>query len=351
MQVAFHFDEDALGGGQNGIIPALMAAGSSRAYVKSKVFIGTVLFDHAAMEFKHEGDSATGTIDRELLKQVINGWFLPHSLRWRMLKREALDVARAGRIFAVCFESIDPSTAETISKKLESRLADQYLGALEVDESLPIHINIYRLVPFCRIRGTAAWAFWDGVEEDSKMHYELDWLKDAGFMSPKFESIGARFTILDANSNAAPMQRVAQSRNWIRELMDSISDSVLCEMSDAAPDIPEKLWHALSSLRNATTGEEASSVALSCRRIFESVADSIFPPVEDPKDDDEKRLGTTKYKNRVLKYLEQNNVEGSERSLITATMDVVAKEVDALNDAANKGLHTISSETKLGELC
>lgn len=221
---------------------------------------------------------------------------------------------------------------------LQESFGDVYLGALEVDESLGSHLGAFRLVAIGRIDGESGAVYWDGVDEDSKIDYLIDWFRDAGFDPVVFESLEGRYTIFDRDHGLEQIHRNAQSRIWMRELLDGVIDHVLPQLSDGAPEIPEKLWSALHQFRNMKVEEQASSVALACRRIFESVADSLFPSTDEAQDG--RKLGTNMYKNRLLKYLEEQRVGQTEQKLIVATMEAAAVELDNLFSLTNKGLHS-----------
>ena len=82
--------------------------------------------------------------------------------------------------------------------------------------------------------------------------------------------------------------------------------------------------------------EQASHVALSCRRIFDHVADAI--PASPPTPEGIS-LGPTHYKNRLVQYLKVHGVGDTERDVIVATVDSLCLELDCLNKLSNKGVH------------
>ena len=86
------------------------------------------------------------------------------------------------------------------------------------------------------------------VDADSKMQYHVDWLKDALFEPVTFESLAGRYTIFDQDYGAEQSQRNARSRQCMRELFDGVVDHVMPQLSDGAPDIPEKLGSAIRAL-------------------------------------------------------------------------------------------------------
>ena len=344
MKIAFHFDELKLAGGSKAIIATLKAVRAADKFARSKMFVGTLLFSHAASKTTRQGNQATSVVDQDFYKSLIEEWASPQPLRWYSLRPNALQVALEGSVFAVCLETLDLRTGTAVNTALQKMFGDAYLGATEVDESLVSHLGAYQLVPGGRIDCERATVFWDGINEDSKMHFELDWYNDAGFETVAFESLEGRYTIFDRDDGLEQAKRTAESRQWMRQLLDSVFDHVIPQLADGAPDIPDKLWGALKALRSMEINDEASNVALGCRRVFESAADALFPPTDDAPDG--RQLGTDKYKNRLLKYLETQRVGETEQKLIVAAMEAAAAELDSLNDLANKGVHADIDRTQ-----
>ncbi|MFZ4768439.1 MAG: hypothetical protein ACOYMN_26120 [Roseimicrobium sp.] len=337
MKVAFHFDEQTLGGGDKAIKAVLSTLRVSNPYAHSKVFTGTLLFSTAASRRATLGDVTFETVDDELYARLVHEWAYPQPLRWHALLGHARMTALNGNVFAVCLETADATTAAAIDRRMEDVFGAVYLGGAEVDESITSHLGAYRLCAFCRVVAGDAWLFWDGVSEDSKMHYCKDWLKDAGFADVQWESLNGRYTIFDRDHGAAQSYRAAHSRQWMRELFDSVADHAMPRLADGVPDIPEKLYAAMKAFRETTVDEQASHVALSCRRILDHTAEALFPP--EPDNSARPDLGTGKYKNRLKEYLKQHRVSGTESDVIHAAMTAVEREISVLDNLSNKGAH------------
>lgn len=337
MKVAFHFDENALDGGDKAIKAVLAGLRSTNKNAHTKVFTGTLLFSQAATRYTTQGSTTVGQMDRELFKELVHEWAYPHPLRWHALLGHARTTALNSEVFAVCLETIDATSAAAIDRRLEGEFGAVYLGALEVDESIAAHLGAYCLWAFGRVLATSAWLFWDGVSPDSKFPYHMDWFRNAGYDPVEWESLEGRYTIFDRDHGAEPSVRAAHSRQWLRELFDSIVDHAMPRLADGAPDVPEKLWSVTRAFRQAEVAEQASHVAVSCRRIIDHVADALFPPA--PRTAEGIDLGPNKYKNRLIEYLKQHRVADTERGLIVATMDATWLELDNLDKLAHKGVH------------
>lgn len=337
MKVAFHFDENALFGSDKAIKAVLAALRPANKHAHTKLFTGTLLFSHAATRYSTEGSTTVGRLDSELFKSLVHEWAYPHPLRWHALLGHARAVALRSEVFAVCLETIDATTAAVIDRRMEHDFGAVYLGGLEVDESIAAHLGAYGLCAFGRVVGLSAWLFWDGLNPDSKFPYHMDWFRNAGYDPVEWESLAGRYTIFDRDHGPEQSVRAAHSRQWLRELFDGIVDHAMPRLADGAPDIPEKLWSVTRAFREQEVTEQASHVALSCRRILDHVADALFPPAPmTPKGID---LGPNKYKNRLIEYLKQHRVGDTERDLIVATMHAAWLELDNLDKLAHKGVH------------
>lgn len=337
MKVAFHFDELALQGGEKAIKAVLAALRTANARAHTKGFTGTLLFTHAASRRSTRGEVTVETVDRDLHADLVCEWAYPHPLRWHALHGHARATALNGKVFAVCFETIDATAAAAIDRRMEDAFGAVYLGGAEVDESLASHLGAYLLCAFCRVVGDSAWLFWDGLSEDSKMHFCRDWLKDAGYSDIEWESLNGRYSIFDRDHGAEQSFRAAHSRQWMRELFDSVADHAMPRLADGVPDIPEKLYTAMKAFRETVVDEQASHVALSCRRILDHTADALFPP--EPDHSARPDLGAGKYKNRLKEYLKQHRVGESEADVIVAAMAAVEREIGVLDSLSNKGVH------------
>ncbi|HMN39656.1 MAG TPA: hypothetical protein PKE29_02350 [Phycisphaerales bacterium] len=337
MKVAFHFDENALDGGDMAIKAVLAGVRAANKHAHTKVFTGTLLFSQAATRYSTQGNTTVGRMDTELFKELVHEWAYPHPLRWHALLGHARAKALRSEVFAVCLETIDATTAAVIDRRMEHEIGAVYLGALEVDESIPAHLGAYQLCAFGRVVGSSAWLFWDGVSPDSKFPYHMDWFRNAGYDPVEWESLAGRYTIFDRDHGPEQSVRAAYSRQWLRELFDGIVDHAMPRLADGAPDVPEKLWSVTRAFREAEVAEQASHVAVSCRRIIDQVADALFPPA--PKTPEGIDLGPNKYKNRLIEYLKQHRVADTERDLIVATMDATWLELDSLDKLAHKGVH------------
>jgi hypothetical protein len=131
--------------------------------------------------------------------------------------------------------------------------------------------------------------------------------------------------------------RSAQCRGEMVELFDGVIDATLVRVRDAMPDIHERLWAVLTAFDRAEIDEQLAQVAVSCRRLVEYAADCLYPPRASGVGD--RKLDKAAWKNRLLKYLEENQVAEADQGMIAANIDHSAASVDRLLEIINKGVH------------
>ncbi len=94
-------------------------------------------------------------------------------------------------------------------------------------------------------------------------------------------------------------------------------------------DTTEKLL-AINDRLKENNQEAYSQALLSCRRILESVADSIFPAQKTPYisvNGKQRDVGPNNYINRILAFIEQNTTQKTYSSLITTDLEHLRAEI------------------------
>ena len=341
MKVAFHFDEDKLGDAEKVLKPLLAAARRMRLPIHSRLFVGSLLVHSGAAKRTRRGSTITEKTDRNTLQSLIEQWLSPQPFNWYALLPRASEVVCSGTVYCVLLETIEPHLALRLHVEAQQMLPDVYLGALQVDESIPSHLAGYQLVAWARLDGDRAFVMWDGVDEDAKMPWVIEMLRDSCFDPVEYEDIGARFTMFDRHASAEATHRAAQSRAALAQLFDGVVDAAVVRVRDAMPDVHERLWAVLRSYYSAEVDEQFSAVALGCRRLIEYAADSMFPPTKAVSGG--RKLDQAAFKNRLLKYLEEKHASNNDRDLIVASLAAIAGELDRLVDLTNKGVHSSSN--------
>ncbi|WP_431265808.1 hypothetical protein ACQ859_11005 [Roseateles chitinivorans] len=110
---------------------------------------------------------------------------------------------------------------------------------------------------------------------------------------------------------------------------------------DHAPKAAEQLLAANDRLLEGT--DEALSASLtSCRRVLNTVADSLFPAQADEyvgSDRKSRKVGADQYNNRLLAYADARIESGSTKQILKSQLGHLAARLDAVYDKACKGVH------------
>jgi hypothetical protein len=112
-----------------------------------------------------------------------------------------------------------------------------------------------------------------------------------------------------------------------------------------APEILNQLNTAIQRSVESDNSESCSQALLSCRRVLEAVANVVYPPSSEPhidKSGNERNVGATQYKNRLIAFVE-NSSEGTHSLALTASVIDFANRLDALDDLTQKGVHAMAS--------
>ena len=117
--------------------------------------------------------------------------------------------------------------------------------------------------------------------------------------------------------------------NTIRDRVDNL-------LLDLCPEAIEKFMVAYEQLASSSA-ENWSHALTAARRIFKSVADSLYPPRETPEE--ARKLGEDQYINRLWAFLDENAAAGSDKDLAKAHIDYMGAFLQKLNDKASKGVH------------
>ncbi len=341
MQVCFHFDENALGSGARAIEFLLKHGRRRDLKIRSRLYGGSLLIHTGAEALVHRGRTTTSKTNLETLESLTREWLTPQPFCWFGLLPRAVEVVSSSHVYCTLFETIEPRQALQLHSAASKALPDLYLGALQVDECLPSHLAGYQLMAMLRVDGKAAYVTWDGLSPDSKQPWLLELLHRVGFDPVDYEDVSAKFTIFDRHGGCDSRLRSAQCRRSMVELFDGVVDSSLVRIRDAMPDVHERLWATLRGFETASVDEQFTSVALGCRRLIEYAADCLFPPKASAPN--ERKLDKASFKNRLLKYLEECQVERTDVRMIEANLEHAAACVDRLLELANRGVHSSST--------
>lgn len=344
MKIAYHFDADSdmLGCcyGEK-IHEALFGRLMDKRNINlvSKIFVGDlVLAAHSSCrEVRDNGNGVTTVsyhMDDKRYRAVFQEWLTSVLKGWNTfdVKRMLLQADR--NIYTVCFESIDLANAVFLDTALKDYVP--YLGAAQVVESIRIHWDLYgvALVPYGRIMNRRFALFYD------------DWYQPCFYDSPELsffsqldkEKLNSRYTIFDRYHDYEHAKRVSEWKERCGSMLAFMADDIVSRLSDAAPDVADKLWSALTCFECAETNEQYAQVMASCRRIFEYVVDKVAPQSDTPTETGHS-IKRHQYRNRLYEYVLQSRASDTNIDLILASTDHLSAQWDKLNALANKGVH------------
>ena len=345
MKVAYHFDADhprlgksrSYGWSVEQHVLGLIA-GIKRFGLSTKVFIGdlllaclaenTVLLDEGLYQV---------TVNQAVLAAAVEAWLRPRERMWVRLHESIGELAATTSIYVMCFETIDLELAKWIDAQLEDY--PSYVGCMGIDDADRVCYELYShlLAARYRLHGGRASVFWDGADEDDKDHGLLGQLSTLGFDGVDFEPLKGMYTILDTHHDFENARRLAECNRMFNEMLESVASRVLHSLSDVAPDLGEKMWVALDTLHRASSAEQLSQVALSCRRIVHYIADCIFPPNTDIQDGH--KLGPKQFRNRLRAYAEKERIGTTSTDLLLINSDALNSQIEKLDSLVNKGVH------------
>ncbi|MGO1869715.1 hypothetical protein ACT3R8_16005 [Halomonas sp. AOP42-C2-23] len=343
MKISFHFDADdeSLGSYYGGPIrEALMKAilESRVMDLHSKIFQGDLLLRNMRTDVeKLDANRQVHRFNKDKYIKNIETLLNPDSHIWCTISNETIERLVDNNVWVMCFESISFNDAQKIDEALAQNRF--YLGAIQVDETSPVHWAAYSgsIVPYYRIIGKSLNVFWDGISDDSKDEGHLEELKGLGFNNVSFESLNGRFTIFDNYHNYEHARRIAELKADLGDSLASLADQVISRLSDPAPEIGSKLWSALRSFNRAEVNEDYAQLAASCRRVIEYVADRLFPPQDD--DVNGRKVGKGQYKNRILAFASRELASNTNIELVAVSVESLATQLDKLSSLSNKGVH------------
>jgi hypothetical protein len=88
---------------------------------------------------------------------------------------------------------------------------------------------------------------------------------------------------------------------------------------------------------------ESRALALtSCRRLFLSLADAVFPAREDNYIDSKgksRSVGKDQYKNRLIAFLDEKSIGNDQLSILESEIDYLAARLDKVYELSCKGVH------------
>jgi hypothetical protein len=247
-------------------------------------------------------------------------------------------------VATMAFQNMDAKTAEALHRALLEH--ECYLGAVDVEFSLPEHLAMFRnaLCENGRFNGLSVSLFYSMGDLENSEDIEFPRQFAAAGFSANYVDTGARRTIFDDFDTLEHFQRIHDFAVLLTaelKIPESEVSNFCHALEEVQPRLFETLFSAGKALRNASTADEVAQVGLACRRFMKLLTDAWFPGR--PKAKFGTRDVTDKeVKNRFWAHLEQN--VGLSGDLLTAR----GKRFDELWEKASKYLH--ENDTRADEV-
>jgi hypothetical protein len=276
---------------------------------------------------------------------------------WTTVRRvnSLMDVVLAHDAIALVVEGLSGRDASGLDVSLAN--APSYLGAIHLMPEFELHhaVYLFQLPLRFRLFGRSAWLL-HGADadpeiagEDNRDYSWRDWLrpnlKPYGISEVDFQSIGLQESVFDPYDSPGHARTAGRASALLGSYYDAVVDELLIRSREADPRLIETLDAALHLLEAHHTRETLSQAALSCRRFLERLANLLYPPRDELVGG--RKVGRKEYRNRLWAYAEERLGSDTKAGVVLASLTDVGGRIDALDKAANKGVH---AEVDFGEL-
>ena len=124
---------------------------------------------------------------------------------------------------------------------------------------------------------------------------------------------------------------------------DIFTDSRIKVNEKLGKHCPKSIGKFVSAYENLSSDnpEDWSNAVHSCRRILLDLADSLYPPSDDPIQVNGKtiKVGADQYINRLIQYISSKSESKTYKDVVGADLSSIGQRLDAINDATCKGTH------------
>ena len=242
-------------------------------------------------------------------------------------------------VFVICFETIQKEIADKLHNSLLNE--EHYLGCFEIDNSIQLHWWLYGecIAPKFRMLNKEIYILLDTDNEEEKEtaeHYK-DLFSGIPFRKINIEFSNYRYSILDDNHNFENANRTSEWKKSTESLFTTITDEIIAKLTDAAPELTDRLWTINHTFLNAQIGEQYALAMTSCRRLFEYIVDCLFPASNELVDGHS--LKKDRYKNRLLEFAKRELKSETNIDLIVTNTVSLFDEWSKLYELSNKGVH------------
>jgi len=331
MKIAYHFKSTGITGNYaarffRSFFTKLLSL--NEPFISSKILIDDLIKHEMMRKFKTPHDFLIYLIQLD-------------GDNWKRLVSKKIEQFIDDDIFIICFETIQKEIAEKLHTAL-LKGEKHYIGAFEVDNSIELHWWLYCecMGPKFRILNNEInILITDSSEEerDVAKHY-AELLHGVPFKRINTELSNYRYSIFDDKHNFENEKRVAEWKKGTESLFSTITDEIISKLTDAAPELTDRLWTINHTFLNAQTGEQYALAMTSCRRLFEYITDCLFPATNEIVEGHS--LKKDKYKNRLLEFAKREFKSETNIDLIIANTYSLFEEWEKLYELSNKGVHS-----------
>jgi hypothetical protein len=169
MKVALHFNPnheifDGLGGLE--IEDLVLRTMISQGDFSTAIRVGSLLFRRHAMEWRGTASARTGTYSASKHLVMSAAWVQSLSGLWKYFPATNPVKCLTRDVYIISLENVTLKRVRRLL--LEFRSLPYFLGALEVDDRIPLHALLYLddLIPWLRLAGKSVYVFKDYGNDD-----------------------------------------------------------------------------------------------------------------------------------------------------------------------------------------
>ncbi len=125
---------------------------------------------------------------------------------------------------------------------------------------------------------------------------------------------------------------------------DTFTKSRLMTNDKLATMCPQAINKFVSVYENmdSDNSEDWANAVHSCRRILVDLADSLYPPQDEPIVVEGKKIkiGKDQYINRLMQFISEKSSSKTYKDIVGSDLSFIGNRLDAINDAVCKGTHS-----------
>lgn len=190
---------------------------------------------------------ASGGTTTDDLNAFCRQVYVPKSLN--LLLGDKLEgTYRHSEVFCALFQNLTTSIAQALHDALND--GGPYLGAMDVDFSLPIHLLLFRnsLVESLRLRGHECSVFYMTINDDPDLSLQ-SLLEETGY-EVAYEDMGLRRTVFDDYDSLEHFQRIADFETAFVGLGDLDADAV-SDLTTSLEELHPRLFNGFAAAARA----------------------------------------------------------------------------------------------------